>query len=129
MLKNEKSGEIIYMPPQNHQDIQNLMDNYDLLVKMAVIHYQFESIHPFYDGNGRTGRIINILYLMMNGLLDGIETTSKESIILIASINEIMSEVKQSLKATLPKIYSKDLLELLFKHPYTKISFLMGLKI
>src|SRR5947207_15589362 len=42
----------------------------DLLVKMAIIHHQFESIHPFYDGNGRTGRIINILYLVIKDLLD-----------------------------------------------------------
>ena len=176
MLKNERTGEVIYTPPQNHKDIQDLMDNleqyintpdmddYDYLVKMAVIHYQFESIHPFYDGNGRTGRIINILYLMMNGLLDapvlylssyiiknkddyyrllnevrtkssweewilymlnGIEVTSRESIKLIKSINNLMKEIKQTLKDELPKIYSKDLLELIFKHPYTKISFLV----
>ena len=81
VLKNA-SGEVVYMPPQGHQTIQDLMDNlevyinddslddFDPLVKMAIIHYQFESIHPFYDGNGRTGRIINILYLILNGLLD-----------------------------------------------------------
>ncbi|MCK4875131.1 MAG: Fic family protein [Sulfurimonas sp.] len=176
MLKNDKTDEVIYMPPQNYQDIQDLMDNleqyinnpdiddYDSLVKMALIHYQFESIHPFYDGNGRTGRIINILYLMLNGLLelpvlylssyiinnkndyyrllnevrtknsweewilymlDGIEQTSKESIKLIEAINKVMREIKQSLKDKLPKIYSIDLLELIFKHPYTKISFLV----
>jgi len=82
MLKNEKTGETIYIPPQNYTDIQELMDNlesyintpelddFDVLVKMAIIHYQFESIHPFYDGNGRTGRIVNILFLMLNGLLE-----------------------------------------------------------
>jgi Fic family protein len=175
-LKNDKTGEVIYMPPQNYEDIQDLMDNlesyinnddiddYDPLVKMAIIHYQFESIHPFYDGNGRTGRIINILYLMLNGLLDlpvlylssyiidsksdyyrllnevrtkdswqewvlymldGIEKTSRESIKLIESIYVVMKEIKQMFKSELPKIYSKDLLELLFKHPYTKINFLV----
>jgi len=46
------------------------IDDCDVLVKMAVIHYQFESIHPFYDGNGRTGRIVNVLYLVKEGLLD-----------------------------------------------------------
>jgi Fic family protein len=175
-LKNDKTGEVIYTPPQNHQDIQDLMDNleqyinskdmddYDTLVKMAIIHYQFESIHPFYDGNGRAGRIINILYLMLKGLLDlpvlylssyiinnksdyyrllnevrtkdsweewvlymldGIEQTSKESIKLIEAINQTMKDTKQIFKTELPKIYSKDLLELLFKHPYTKINFLV----
>jgi len=72
-LKNAKTGEIIFIPPQNNQDIHKLLDNlesyinepneYDPLINMAIIHYQFETIHPFYDGNGRTGRIINILYL------------------------------------------------------------------
>ena len=75
-------GEVVYTPPQNSNEILNLMGNLekfindeefsklDSLVKMAVVHYQFESIHPFYDGNGRTGRIINILYLVQQGLLD-----------------------------------------------------------
>mgnify|MGYP000864413936 CR=1 FL=1 len=81
-LKNEQSGEIIYTPPQDHDTIVRLMSNLELfinddamldvdpLIKMAIIHYQFESIHPFYDGNGRTGRIINVLYLVLKGLLD-----------------------------------------------------------
>jgi Fic family protein len=81
-LKNEQSGETVYIPPQHPQEIVDLMpnlgqyindpgpDEVDPLVRMAVIHYQFESIHPFYDGNGRTGRIINVLYLVLAGLLD-----------------------------------------------------------
>ena len=81
-LKNTATGEVIYTPPQNHEQIIGLMTNLeqfinddamssaDLLVKMAVIHYQFESIHPFYDGNGRTGRIINVLFLVLKELLD-----------------------------------------------------------
>jgi Fic family protein len=164
------------MPPQNHQDIQELMDNLehyindpemddnDPLVKMALIHYQFESIHPFYDGNGRTGRIINILYLMLTGLLDlpvlylssyiiqtktdyyrllnavrtgdaweewvlymleGVEQTALQSIKRIEAITQLMKECKNTLRNELPKIYSKDLLKLLFKHPYTKIAFLV----
>lgn len=80
-LKNSKTGEIIYTPPQDEKEIRNLLknledyinsndDNVDPLIKMALIHYQFESIHPFYDGNGRTGRILNVLYLVLNNLLD-----------------------------------------------------------
>lgn len=81
-LINDATGEIVYTPPQSHDDILNLMSNlekfinndsfveFDPLVKMAMIHYQFESIHPFYDGNGRTGRILNILYLVHQKLLD-----------------------------------------------------------
>ena len=81
-LKNQKTGKIVYEPPQSAQEIKDLMANLELfindtsltdldpIVKMAVIHFQFESIHPFYDGNGRTGRIINILYLILNDLLD-----------------------------------------------------------
>jgi Fic family protein len=80
-LKNNR-GETIYTPPQNPDDIIALMTDLerfinqndaldaDPLIKMALIHHQFESIHPFYDGNGRTGRIINVLYLVHQGLLD-----------------------------------------------------------
>ena len=80
-LVNSKTGEIIYTPPQTESEIRYLLknledyinnfdDSIDPLIKMALIHYQFESIHPFYDGNGRTGRILNVLYLVLNNLLD-----------------------------------------------------------
>ncbi len=75
-------GEVVYTPPQDKQTILNFMDNLenfvnddrasdlDPLIKLAIIHHQFESIHPFYDGNGRTGRIICVLYLVLTGRLD-----------------------------------------------------------
>jgi len=80
-IKNPVKDEIVYTPPEGEGVIRDKLknleeflnttdDNIDLLVKMALIHYQFEAIHPFYDGNGRTGRIINILYLIVHGLLD-----------------------------------------------------------
>lgn len=89
-LKNAQTGEIIYTPPQDYDTIANLMDNLvkyindnelsdtDPLVKMAIIHFQFESIHPFYDGNGRTGRIINILYYFINQPLYNLLANSKQ---------------------------------------------------
>jgi Fic family protein len=147
----------------------NEQNDIDPLVNMAIIHYQFETIHPFYDGNGRTGRIINILYLILNNLLDipilylssyiiknkadyyrllqevrtkdnweewvlyilsGVEQTSLESIELIQDISILMQETKAMIKEKLPKIYSKDLIEVLFQHPYTKIDVLVsGLKL
>ena len=82
VIGNAKTGNVIYTPPQHPDEIQNLLSNLidyindeqlselDPLIKMAIIHHQFESIHPFYDGNGRTGRILNILYLVKNDLLD-----------------------------------------------------------
>jgi Fic family protein len=175
-LKNDATGEVIYSPPQEPQEIIDLMTNlekfmnddelcdWDSLTKMAVIHHQFESIHPFYDGNGRTGRIINILYLVRQGLLknpvlylsryinqnkadyyrllqavrsenaweewvlfilDGVEETSRQTIVLIEEINRLMLAAKQKMRAELPKIYSQDLLNNLFRHPYTKIEFVV----
>jgi Fic family protein len=173
VLKNEQTGEIVHTPPQEKADIDRLLKNLELyinipddtdpLIKMAIIHYQFESIHPFYDGNGRTGRIINILYLVLNELLDipilylsryinrskaeyyrllqlirntnsweewiiymlvGIEVTAKHTVAIILKIQEMMTETKELIKEKVPKIYSKELLEQLFMHPYTKIEFI-----
>jgi Fic family protein len=175
-LKNASSGEIVYTPPQDHETIIALMSNLekyindnemqdiDPLIKMAVIHFQFESIHPFYDGNGRTGRIINILYLIQSKLqtlpilylskyiirnksdyyrylqkvrdegqweewilfiIKGIEETSRETIELILKIKGLMLEFKYRLRNNY-KFYSQELLNNLFKHPYTKIEFLVN---
>lgn len=179
-LVNEATGETVYTPPQDYETITGLMRNLidyfnsetstngsaegiDSLVKMAVIHLQFESIHPFYDGNGRTGRILNILYLVLHGLLDlpilylsryiirtkseyyrllkttretgdweawvlymldGIEQISMETIVLIERMRVLMQDYKRRIRSDLPKIYSQDLLNNLFRHPYTKIEFL-----
>lgn len=174
-LLNDKTGEVVYMPPQDAIEIEKLMVNLeafinndalmdiDPLIKMAIIHHQFETIHPFYDGNGRTGRIINILYLVNKNLLDlpvlylsryiisrkneyykhlqevreagnweawilfileGVESTAKEGIVLIKGIQNEMQKCKHALKVNLPKLYSQDLLNNLFKYPYTKIEFI-----
>jgi len=173
-LINNK-GETVYTPPRNSDEVLSLMANLekfindndfsdlDPLIKMAIIHYQFESIHPFYDGNGRTGRIINILYLVLQGLLDipilylsrfitqnkadyykalqgvrdkndwetlilyllkGIEVIAEQTIVLITNIKVLMQDFKDRLRLDVPKIYSQDLLNNLFNHPYTKIEFL-----
>ena len=175
-LKNETTGEVVYTPPQTYDEIIELMSNLeqyindaelhpiDPLIKMAIIHFQFESIHPFYDGNGRTGRIINILYLILEELqslpilylssyiiahkadyykhlqqvrdenqweewllfiINGVEQTAKETTQLILKIKSLMQELKDELRNNY-KFYSKDLLNNLFKHPYTKIEFLVN---
>jgi Fic family protein len=172
-LKNDRN-EVVYEPPQHRQVIVDLMSNLveyinnddlqdiDPLVKLAVIHHQFESIHPFYDGNGRCGRIINILYLVAKELIDlpvlylsryviqtkpdyyrllqkvrtdndweawvlyvleGIEVVAKQSIELIKAIKELMLNYKHHIRTNY-RFYSQDLVNNLFKHPYTKIEFL-----
>lgn len=173
-LKNDVTGELVHVPPQDNATIVRLMQNLesyinddnlsdvDPLVKMAVIHHQFESIHPFYDGNGRAGRIINILYLVLKGLLDipilylsqyiietksdyyrllqsvrdtnqweewilyvlkGVEITSRQTILSIHKIKELMQKYKHEIRKNF-RFYSQDLLNNLFRHPYTKIEFL-----
>lgn len=174
-LKNSVTGATIYTPPQDYDTIVRLMgdlqtyindneiNDYDPLVKMAIIHYQFESIHPFYDGNGRTGRIINILYLIMRGLLNlpilyhssyivrykadyyrlfqevreqnkwenwilfmirGIGETAVSTINKVQGIRDVMFEMKREIRDN-HKFYSQDLINTLFKHPYTKIDFVV----
>lgn len=176
VLRNQTTGEVIYTPPQQGDDVLALMNNFleyfhqpdgtdalDPLVRMAILHHQFESIHPFYDGNGRTGRILNLLHLVLHGLLDlpvlylsryivrnkpayyehlqavrdhgsweawvlymlhGVEDTSRKTISQVHGIRELMQKTKHRLRAELPKIYSQDLLNNLFRHPYTKIEYI-----
>lgn len=110
-LKNAQTGEVIFTPPQDHETIQALLDNLesfinepsdvDPLVNMAIIHYQFETIHPFYDGNGRTGRIINILYLILKDLLD----------IPILYLSRYIIQNKSDYYRLLQEVRTKDVLE------------------
>jgi Fic family protein len=174
-LKNQQTGETVYTPPQDYDNIVKLMQNLELfindeersdldpLVKLAIIHHQFESIHPFYDGNGRTGRIINILYLVLENLLDlpvlylsrfiienkgeyyrllqgvrdrndweqwilfmlrGVEQTAVQTIHLIENIKVLMMKYKQGIRSQFPRMYSQELINNLFSHPYTKIEFM-----
>jgi len=173
-LKNQQTNTVVYTPPQSHAVILKLMENLenylnrpdllpmDHLTKLAMFHFQFESIHPFYDGNGRTGRILNILYLIQYGLLDtpilylsryivqhksdyyrllqqvrdtgiweeyiayiitAITVTAKDTLQLVKNIKMAMADYKITLRNNY-KFYSQDLLNHLFKQPYTKIEFL-----
>lgn len=175
-LKNQQTGKIIYTPPQTQSEVINLMSelesfinndelcDFDVLVKMALIHHQFESIHPFYDGNGRTGRILNILYLVKNDVLsspilylskyinknkndyyrllqevrdtgeweawliyviNGLEQTARETSRVIRGLIKMIDEFKALIVEKLPKIYSHELINNLFKHPYTKNEFVV----
>ncbi len=173
VLKNQTTGAVVYEPPQNAVLIEKLMtdlvefihtdDALDPILRMAIAHHQFESIHPFYDGNGRTGRILNLLSLQREGLLDlpvlylsryitstkaqyyqllqstretgdwvpwcaymvkGVATTAKSEIKLVKNLRDLMQNTKHRLRHELPKIYSQELLNNLFRYPYTKIEFL-----
>lgn len=176
VLKNDKTGEVVYTPPQDKQEILELLSNFivhynhneqDLnpLINLAILHYQFESIHPFYDGNGRTGRILNILYLILNGLIEipilylssyiiqnkpeyyrllnqtnktsrweewilfmlkAVESTSIQTIERISLIRNLLGKTLVKVQKESPKIYQKELVELLFEQPYSKIEFVVN---
>jgi len=172
VLKNQTTGATVYEPPQDAGLIDKLMtdlvafihadDELDPLLRMAIAHHQFESIHPFYDGNGRTGRILNLLMLQREDLLDlpvlylsryitstknqyyqllqstresrdwvdwcvyivkGVAITAKSEIRLVKNLRTLMQTTKHRLRDELPKIYSQELLNNLFRYPYTKIEF------
>jgi len=171
-LINDTTNEIIYTPPQEYDEICHLLDNFcgylnndeKSLWKMAVLHYQFETIHPFYDGNGRTGRIINILYLILKEhidtpilylssyiiknksayyalfqeirekniwenwilyILSGVEETSRQTLEKVKLIKSFFELTLEKIKEQCPKIYSKELVEIIFENPYSKIDFLV----
>lgn len=176
VLKNDKTGEVIYIPPQDKDEILDLMGNFlehfnienkevSPLISLAILHYQFESIHPFYEGNGRTGRILNVLYLILNNLIDipilylssyinenkseyykllnnvnknndwqpwiiymlkAVENTSLKTIEKIKSITELLNKTIELVKGKEPKIYKKELIELLFEQPYSKIEYVVN---
>ena len=166
---SNNQGEVIYTPPSGEHIIREKLANLekfinedetiDPLIKMAILHYQFEAIHPFTDGNGRTGRILLLLYLKLSGLLDTpaiylseyiiknkteyyrclrdvtekndwedyilfmldmIEETANKGLKRLNKITVVMEDTAIEIKNKLPKVYSKDLIEILFRLPYTK---------
>jgi Fic family protein len=173
-IKNGRTGEVVYTPPEGESIIRDKLkdleqfinlpdDGLDPLIKLALIHYQFEAIHPFADGNGRTGRILNIIYLVQEGLISlpvlylsryiiehkadyyrklrevtekeawhewilymvkAIEDTSMLTLSKIEAIEEAIKLTGRDIEKKLPKIYSKDLVALLFQKPYCKRQFI-----
>jgi Fic family protein len=182
VLKNEKTGATVFVPPQDSAQVQahmRALEQFinddaacalDPIIKMALIHHQFESIHPFSDGNGRIGRILCVLYLVRAGLLDApvlylsrhinrhkgdyyrllqavrdasgdaaasaaswrawvifmldaVAQTARQSVQLVGGMRDLMAETKRRMRADTPKLYSQDLLNNLFRHPYTRIEF------
>ena len=174
-LQNDRTGEIVYTPPEGEETIRAKLanleeyihadDGIDPLIKAAVIHYQFEAIHTFPDGNGRTGRIIILLYLIVQNLLNSpilyiskyitetkseyyrllrrvtfeddwaswilyvlsaIEKTAAFTRDRILSIRSLLKNTAEEIRTKLPdRVYSKDLLECIFEHPYTRVQFLV----
>jgi Fic family protein len=169
-LMNDRTGEIIYTPPEGEACLRDLLANWerflhnqtelDPLVRMAVGHYQFEAIHPFADGNGRTGRVLNILYLIQAELLtlpilylsrhiiahkadyyrllldttrtgdlepwiifmlQAVEETSKWTTAKIAAIRTLAEHTTAHVRERLPKIYTRELVDVIFEQPYCRI--------
>jgi Fic family protein len=170
-LANEQTNRVIYTPPVGENRIRTLLANwesflheatqFDPLVRMAAAHYQFEAIHPFTDGNGRTGRVINSLFLIQEGLLtlpilylsryiiqnksdyyrlllnvtreeawepwvlymlQGVEETAVWTTAKIGAIRALSSHTSEYVRKKLPKIYSHELINLIFELPYCRIA-------
>lgn len=170
-LVNDRTGEVVYTPPQGEARLRELLANWeaflhnardiDPLVRMAAAHYQFEAIHPFVDGNGRTGRVLNLLFLVQEGLLDlpilylsrailrrkadyyrllrevtqtgawepwvlfmlqGVEETALWTTAKILAIKQLADHTAQHVRERLPKLYSRELVDVIFEQPYCRIA-------
>lgn len=177
-LANERFEEVIYTPPEGEKLLRDLLGNWekflyehrelDPLIRMAVMHYQFEAIHPFTDGNGRTGRILNSLYLVQEGLLtlpilylsryisankslyynnllgvtrdqawepwllymlEAVASTAHWTTQKIVSIRDLADHTAEYVREQLPKIYSRELIDIIFEQPYCRISNLVEARI
>lgn len=173
-IGSSKTGDVIYTPPEGEQRLRDLLANWerfvhaeddmDPLIRMAVAHYQFEAIHPFTDGNGRTGRILNVLFLVERGLLtlpilhlsrylvatkadyyrlllkvtredewedwivyilQGIEQVAGWTCARIVAVKELMDQTASYVKARLPRIYSHELMQVIFEQPFCRIASLV----